>query len=191
MKNPIKHDLVRKLIIALLTALFGTFLLIGINALFPGKFPPPVEIGLVIFVLLIVAAAGITIEERLGRKQRSEPFLYNPGILPHESEIFKLNQELYSRTQEHTTELDRLNVELQLQMAMVQQAVGVAQTNEERFRNLADNIQEGLTIIENGELVYVNERACEIFGDCPDGDLDNRIKNFAIPEEQTRLASAI
>lgn len=108
-----------------------------------------------------------------------------------EADLFQLNQELLSRSQEQATELARLNVELQLQMAMYKKAEEVARANEERFRNMADNIQEGLTIIENGRLVYLNERACEIFGDCPDTDIHNRIHTFAAPEEQARVEAEI
>ena len=76
-------------------------------------------------------------------------------------------------------------------MAMHKKAEEVARANEERFRNMADNIQEGLTIIENGRLVYLNERACEIFGDCPDTDIHNRIHTFAAPEEQARVEAEL
>ncbi|MHA1910347.1 MAG: PAS domain S-box protein [Candidatus Kariarchaeaceae archaeon] len=34
---------------------------------------------------------------------------------------------------------------------------------EERFRRMATNIYDGLTIIENNQIIYVNDRACEIF----------------------------
>ncbi len=36
--------------------------------------------------------------------------------------------------------------------------------SEERFRTMAENITNGLIILEQGKTVYVNERACEITG---------------------------
>ena len=36
--------------------------------------------------------------------------------------------------------------------------------SEERFRRMADNIQDGLGIFENDRIVYVNQRLCEITG---------------------------
>ena len=106
-------------------------------------------------------------------------------------ELTRLNQELANRAQEQTAEMARLNVELQLQMARHKQAEEIAHANEERFRNMAENIQEGLTILESGRLIYVNQRACEIFGNCPEGDLLNRIQRFAIPKDQDRLVLAL
>jgi PAS domain S-box-containing protein len=83
-----------------------------------------------------------------------------------------------------------MNVELSLQMVKHQQAEVIARKSEERFRNLAENIQEGLTILENGRIVYVNERACEIFGDRADGNLLDRVEKFALPSELERLRDA-
>jgi signal transduction histidine kinase len=39
--------------------------------------------------------------------------------------------------------------------------------------------------------VYVNERACEIFGKCPAGDLSQRIHDFALPAEAKRVESLL
>jgi PAS domain S-box-containing protein len=36
--------------------------------------------------------------------------------------------------------------------------------SEERFREMAENIQDGITVLENNRVVFVNERACDIFG---------------------------
>ena len=82
-------------------------------------------------------------------------------------------------------------MELSLQMAKHQQAEAATRQSEERFRKMADNIQEGLTIIENGRLIYVNDRACEIFGGCPEGDLLERVHRFALPEEIEPLNAAL
>jgi PAS domain S-box-containing protein len=108
-----------------------------------------------------------------------------------EAELFHLNQELFTRAQEQADALTRLNVELQLQMAASKQAEESSRISEERFRNMADNIQEGLTILENSRLVYQNGRACEIFGECPEGELYERIFAFAAPEERERLEPQI
>ena len=139
-----------------------------------------------IIVTFIVASLVVLIDSRLPAITRTKP--KQASEEQHlEVELFQLNQELVSRAQEQANELSRLNVELQLQIAMQKQAEEFAHTNEERFRNMADNIQDGLTIIENDRLVYFNNRACEIFGDCPNGELQSRIFRYASPEERPRL----
>lgn len=136
------------------------------------------------FWAVIAAGVGLGLEARFSRRQRPRPPEQRDRL---EAELLQLNDALSSQSLEHTSELARLNIELQLQMAMYRQAEETARTNEERFRNMADHIQEGLTIIENGHLVYLNDRACEIFGDCPEGNLQDRIRKFAVPEDRGRL----
>ncbi|MFZ5911401.1 MAG: histidine kinase [Chloroflexota bacterium] len=135
---------------------------------------------------LLACALGIVLDEYTARSG-GKPNMKNRL----EAELLQLNQELEQRSSEQNKELARLNIELELQMAMHQQAEEFARANEERFRNLADNIQDGITILENGKLVYLNERACQIFGDCPEGDLQNRLRVFALPREIKRLEAVV
>ena len=192
----------RRLVFTLLAILIAVAATEVVKRFLPIVFPPELLFIISILLMAIVIVTGLWIDDRLpfrtkpnvdGNSRNSEGSKPNAGSARQqkEADLFLLNQELLSRSQEQTTELARLNVELQLQMAMHKKAEEVARTNEERFRNMADNIQEGLTIIENGRLVYLNDRACEIFGDCPDTDIHNRINTFAAPEEQARLRDEI
>jgi PAS domain S-box-containing protein len=171
----------RRLLITALSLLLGLLLAEGIRRLF---FPQ--SSGWILFFLcgtLAIALASFLTEKRVAVSSKQ-----TPPPSPHlEAELLQINRELEERANLHQSELARLNVELSLQMAKHQQAEMSARQNEERFRNLADNIQEGLSIIENGKLVYNNERVCEIFGRCPEGDLRQRIRDFATPEEATRI----
>jgi len=107
-----------------------------------------------------------------------------------EAHFQQINQEFAERNNRNESELAQLNAELSLQMAQHQQAEVVARKSEERFRNLAENIQEGLTILENGRIVYVNDRARQIFGDYPGGNLLDRVNRFALPDEIERLRAS-
>jgi PAS domain S-box-containing protein len=61
------------------------------------------------------------------------------------------------------------------------------QGSEERYRTIVDNTQDGLTIIEDGRTVYVNDRACEIYGYTKDEYARMTSLDFAAPEEKQRL----
>lgn len=137
-------------------------------------------------ISIIVAGTVVYFSGRIEQRS-SRPAASISERQRQEAELLQLNQELEGRTREQTAELARLNVELALQIAMHQQAEEIAHASEERFRNMADNIQEGLTIIEGDRIVYRNDRVCEIFGDCPGPDIQQRILVFAAPEEQERL----
>jgi PAS domain S-box-containing protein len=49
--------------------------------------------------------------------------------------------------------------------------------SETRFKQISENIQDGIIIIEEEKFVYRNKRATEIFGDCPYGG-DDCLKRF-------------
>ncbi len=65
------------------------------------------------------------------------------------------------------------------------------QESEERYRAIADNIRDGLTIIEDGRVVYFNDRACEIFGYPRDRFVKLTSLDFAAPEERERLRQVV
>ncbi len=61
--------------------------------------------------------------------------------------------------------------------------------SESRFRRMADNIQNGLTIVEQGRIVYVNNRLCEIFSRDQATMMNAAsIEDFIVPEEKANLA---
>jgi PAS domain S-box-containing protein len=184
------RSLERRIIIITLALLLGATITEGVKtAWFPQLS------GFLSFLTTLIAASlatliGILLAEHIPNTQPSTELKeYERKRL--EANLIQLNRELEESAKAQTSELARLNLELDLQIAMHRQAEDIARTSEERFRKMADNIQEGLTIIENGRLVYVNERACEIFGECPEGDLLQRIKKFALPQEADRLQQLI
>jgi PAS domain S-box-containing protein len=196
------HSYSQRLFVVAFSILIGMFLFEGLKLLLPSDLPPWLATFVGFLTVLLAAGIGLWIDAShslMNPRDEYSPGINQPdqssGQAPEsrllEAELFQLNQELLSQSKEQTNELARLNVELQLQMAMHQKAVEIAHSNEERFRNMADNIQEGLTILENGRLIYLNKRACEIFGDCPEGDMLSRIQTFAAPEERHRLEQMI
>jgi PAS domain S-box-containing protein len=59
--------------------------------------------------------------------------------------------------------------------------------SEERFRRMGDNIHDGITIIEDGRVTYINERAAEIYG-YPAEELKAMSQlDLIIPEDRQQL----
>ncbi len=59
--------------------------------------------------------------------------------------------------------------------------------SEGRFRRMAENIHDGLTIIENGEVVFINERACEIYGYSREELKDMTTLDLIIQEDKEQM----
>lgn len=151
----------------------------------PGTLPLLSELAAVAAALL-VGLLGLFLEQRSLASAAPPAVIASPSLQQH-ADLEHLHQELESLAQVQSSELARLNVELELEIAQHKQAEDQARLSEERFQNMADRVQEGLTIIENNRLVYVNQRACEIFGGCPEGNLHRRIQEYAMPYEVERL----
>ena len=64
-------------------------------------------------------------------------------------------------------------------------------TSEEQFRLMADNIQDGIVIYENGNAVYTNRRVEEIFGYSQNELATRSPIDLAAPEERTRVMKII
>ncbi|MHA2294366.1 MAG: response regulator [Candidatus Hodarchaeales archaeon] len=58
---------------------------------------------------------------------------------------------------------------------------------EERFRTMANNIVNGLTILENHKRVYVNERVCEIYGYSKDEFLEINAMDLVAPQDREKI----
>jgi PAS domain S-box-containing protein len=71
------------------------------------------------------------------------------------------------------------------------QADKALRASEERFRLLAENIQDGITIWEGKKIAYMNHRAEEILGYTRDELSSLKPADLAVPEERERLRKII
>jgi PAS domain S-box-containing protein len=99
------------------------------------------------------------------------------GLRAAQKSLEQINTKLESRVRERTCELEN--------------AARTIRDSQKRFSSMAESIQEGLAIVENGEIVYWNRRMPEILGCPPDTlprfeDLD-----FFEPESKKRLISML
>ncbi|MFX0132924.1 MAG: PAS domain S-box protein, partial [Candidatus Hodarchaeota archaeon] len=61
----------------------------------------------------------------------------------------------------------------------------------EKFRKLCDKSVDGLTIVENGKVVYFNDRVCEIFGYSKEECTNFFEMDYAIPKERKDIRDLI
>ncbi|MBD3189996.1 MAG: PAS domain S-box protein [Candidatus Heimdallarchaeota archaeon] len=61
------------------------------------------------------------------------------------------------------------------------------QKSEEQYQRMADNIQDGITIVENQKIVYMNDRIAEIFGYPKEELMNYTLIDLVTPEEKQRV----
>ena len=72
-----------------------------------------------------------------------------------------------------------------------QDVLAALQTSEKMFHKMADNIPDGLMIIEHGKVKFFNERIGQITGCTPAEIVNLNLIDLAAPEEKERLAKVI
>jgi PAS domain S-box-containing protein len=82
-------------------------------------------------------------------------------------------------------------VMIQVNSALSGMIMEQRQIAEERFRRMADTIQDGITILEGQEVVYVNDRLSEIMGYSKEELKRMSSLDFAAPEEKERLQALV
>jgi PAS domain S-box-containing protein len=78
-------------------------------------------------------------------------------------------------------------VEVAMEITEQKRAEEALRASEARFRNMAENIRDGLVIIENSVPVYINDRLCEITGYSKDELQHMTAVDLALPKEKDRL----
>ncbi len=176
--------------VIVIAAAAGVIIAEGVLAMLPVNLNSVFSLLIRIILPVLAVYSGLWIADRLSapanQANRQAKNIQNPDHL-----LLEQNESLKLSLANAEAELVSLKSELDFQLTKFNQAEQMITVNEERFRNMADNIQEGLTIIENGKLVYINQRACQIFGDCPQGTIEQRIRTFALPSEVERVTSLL
>ncbi len=130
-------------------------------------------------------AANQQLRHEITERKKAEETLRetNSELRAREQELRSTNIQL----QAHEQQLEAANQQLRASNQQLIAGEQALHESEERYRNMADNIQDGLIIIEHQDVVYINKRAKEIFGYSEEELTRLRNLSLAAPEEHERL----
>jgi PAS domain S-box-containing protein len=92
---------------------------------------------------------------------------------------------------DYTRPAENLVVMITTDITDILKAQDAIRESEERFRSMAESIQDGVTIMEGSAVVYVNDRACEIFGYPRDEFMKMDTLDLVAPEERKRVGAIV
>ncbi|MFW9861753.1 MAG: PAS domain S-box protein [Candidatus Thorarchaeota archaeon] len=118
-----------------------------------------------------------------GGKSRAE-IVFKISSIPAHAEARRL-------IVDYTRPADNLVVMITTDVTDILKAQDAIRESEERFRSMAETIQDGVTIMEGGPVAYVNDRACEIFGYPCDEFMKLTTLDLAAPEERERVGAIV
>lgn len=136
--------------------------------------------------LVVAAGLGVLLDAKINHVENSAVDSVAEDALTPMLPVEDLD-EFGGKGSDPQPEFSSLSFELDLMKEKYLKAEALAQSTEQRFRVIADHVQEGLTIFENERLVYINQRACEIFGDCLECLPERRVKQYACLGEAEHL----
>ena len=78
-----------------------------------------------------------------------------------------------------------------LEVTHLKQISAALKDTEDRYQRMRDNIQDGFSILEDDEVVYINDRYCEIMGYSKDDLSDNYLLGITDPEDKNKVRSEL
>ncbi|GAK58469.1 PAS modulated sigma54 specific transcriptional regulator, Fis family [Candidatus Vecturithrix granuli] len=100
-------------------------------------------------------------QEVLERKQAEE------RLLRAKEEVRKARDELELRVQERTRELSQMNTSLVQEVTDHKRTANALKVSEHQYRLLIEHVADGIGILQDQEVVFVNETLAAMFGSTP------------------------
>jgi PAS domain S-box-containing protein len=100
-----------------------------------------------------------------------------------EEALHTAHDELETRVQERTAELVKTNETLQAEITERKSAEEALKQSEEKYHTLIDNIQDGVFIIQDGKIRFVNEAFARIGGYTVEETTGKDIRELVAPED--------
>ena len=104
-----------------------------------------------------------------------------------EDALRKAHTELEMRVAQRTTELARANQELRGEISDRQRVEAALQESEEKYRILIENIQDGVFLMQDLKIRFVNEAFVKMVGYAVDDVVGMNFREFIAPEDVDKV----
>jgi len=104
-----------------------------------------------------------------------------------EEALRKAKDDLERRVKARTSELEEANKRLQLEILERREVETARQESEHKYRNLVERANDGIALVQDNLLKYINPRLAEFTGYSPEELIDTPFTEYIFPEEIPKL----
>jgi PAS domain S-box-containing protein len=104
-----------------------------------------------------------------------------------EAKLRKAHEKLEQRVQERTSELAKANEELLGEIAERKRAGVALEESERKYRNVVERANDGIVIIQDGSIKFINHRMAESIGYSVEDVIGKDFADYLHPKEVSRL----
>ncbi len=105
-------------------------------------------------------------------------------------ELDKHRKHLEELVAERTFELESANNKLKLEVGTRQRIEGALRESESQYRNLIENASDGICIIQDQKLQFLNQYLAQLLGYVPDSIIGTNFIEYCFSEEHDRIMSS-
>ncbi|OQY44380.1 MAG: hypothetical protein B6242_12860 [Anaerolineaceae bacterium 4572_78] len=90
---------------------------------------------------------------------------------------------LFKQAEESNQKISGTNKQLQREISERKQIENILRESEEKYRTLVDNIQDGVFLIQDGNIIFINESFANMIGYATESIIGKSINEFVAPED--------
>jgi two-component system, cell cycle sensor histidine kinase and response regulator CckA len=110
-------------------------------------------------------------------------------IKKHREDLLKAHAELEKRVEERTAELTKMNRKLLREIAERKRAQDAFGVSEEKYRVVVENAQEGICVVQDGRIKFLNRAGEKLLGRSLEELLSRPFTDFVHPDDVDMMAT--
>jgi two-component system, cell cycle sensor histidine kinase and response regulator CckA len=133
--------------------------------------------------------AFVTLVRQIIKEYKPGPPVSSGKTVPEEADFYKLYSEtLVRKLEDKMLQLEKLNQALEQEITERKQSEEALRESEERYRNLFENANEAIFVVQDGKLVFLNPMTIMITGYSGEELMASPFSEFIYPDDRDMVS---